>query len=109
MNQSTFTGSGYLDAAAVSSVRGGARVPEDWGDAAVTEDGSETGGKEEPAAVERVESQSTEDDPQVRGGSCVTDQRGAGGTRELGEATRPRVPRRADGGRSQGRADRSMG
>jgi len=85
----------------VTSIGGGARVPEDSG---------KTEGKGEPAAAEGVEGQRAPDDPQVCSESGVTtDQRGAGGTREPGGATRPRVSGGADGGRSQDGADRSMG
>lgn len=50
------------------------------------------------------------EDPQDHGGGRVmTDQGVASGMREPCEAIRQRVSGGAEGGRSQGRADRSMG
>lgn len=63
-------------------VGGGSGVPEDWGDAGVTEDRGEAK-KEEPTTAVGVEGRSPEDTPCVCGGSrAMTDHGGAGGTRE---------------------------
>lgn len=72
----------------------------------MTKDRGDVEGKEDPASAIWLEEQSAADCPQVRGGSRVTtDHWGAGGNREPGGATRPRVSSGAEGGRSQGRVD----
>lgn len=61
--------------------------------------------KEEIAAAVKVEEQSAADCPQVCGGTRVTtDQWGAGGMREPSGASRPKVSRGAEDGKSQGGA-----
>lgn len=85
----------------VTSGQGGAMVPEDRGRAR---------GKEEPNGAKALEGQGTaeglEDNP---GGRAMTEQGGAGVTRKSCGARRMTVPGRAEGARSQGEAEWSMG
>lgn len=90
---SNIAGAGEPGYIAVMSFRGGARVPKDWGDAGVTKDRGKGKWKMECSVAKEMESE--------RGG--------AGGTREPGRAARQRVSGRAEGGRSQNGAERSMG